>query len=508
MATKRYVDRSKIRCFNCDELGYFATECRKPKKVKKDKAYLELEAKYEDLLRKQQGKTYIAEGKSWDDSDNDNYEEVGNYALMALEYGESSSSKIHVPTFTTIDLNESQYKETVEKMSIELFHIHTSMVTAIEEVRSEIEVVLREKIENSEVKLKSFRNASQLVGQYHDKNKPCANISIGLDYDALNSNKKVEGDKGKAIVSEDVSAMLKKQEIADEDKEKKCTETTPPSKTKKKPMVDQTPKKPIMEVKTANTNKKKKNRNRKIGINKSNNFAFVADAPRKQCQKCGSVNHLTHLCKKVVSNPIVGACKYNEANADDLYSFCDKFDCIPCNIKVMTSCYKLRVYLKEVNFDSSVKKENEHQSMNSILSGSSNSTSTKSINNKKVPNTTWVAKHTNPHCVQGKVKKVIWIIDSGCSRHMTDVALVADLEVNLLSVSQFTDRGFNVLFDKGECLIISKKTGETTLKGAMEESLFVADLDSVNEDEICCFYTKASEEQSKMWHKKALSPEL
>ncbi|KAL8105339.1 hypothetical protein AgCh_029215 [Apium graveolens] len=46
------VDISKIRCFNCDELGHFATECRKPKKVKKDKANLELEAKYEALLKK------------------------------------------------------------------------------------------------------------------------------------------------------------------------------------------------------------------------------------------------------------------------------------------------------------------------------------------------------------------------------------------------------------------------------------------------------------------------
>ncbi|KAL8134785.1 hypothetical protein AgCh_009701 [Apium graveolens] len=119
--------------------------------------------------------------------------------------------------------------------------------------------------------------------------------------------------------------------------------------------------------------------------------------------------------------------------------------------------------------------------------------------------------------IKGKMKKVIWIIDSGCSRYMTgdmallsqfeemadplvtfgdnnkgftmgygkliskniviqDVALISGLEVNLLSVSQFTDRGFNVKFDKGECLIISKKTNEVSLKGA-------------------------SEEQRKLWHK-------
>lgn len=31
------VDKSKIRYFNCNELSHFATECKSPKKVKKDK---------------------------------------------------------------------------------------------------------------------------------------------------------------------------------------------------------------------------------------------------------------------------------------------------------------------------------------------------------------------------------------------------------------------------------------------------------------------------------------
>ncbi|KAL8135176.1 hypothetical protein AgCh_010006 [Apium graveolens] len=63
-----------------------------------------------------------------------------------------------------------------------------------------------------------------------------------------------------------------------------------------------------------------------------------------------------------------------------------------------------------------------------------------------------------------------------------DVALVAGLEVNLLSVIQFADRGFKVIFDKEECIFISKKTNEVVLKGARKGSLFVADLDSTNED--------------------------
>ncbi|KAL8154616.1 hypothetical protein AgCh_000104 [Apium graveolens] len=44
-----------------------------------------------------------------------------------------------------------------------------------------------------------------------------------------------------------------------------------------------------------------------------------------------------------------------------------------------------------------------------------------------------------------------------------DVALIAGLEVNLLSVSQFADKGFKVLFNKEECTFINKKTGKVAL---------------------------------------------
>ncbi|KAL8124283.1 hypothetical protein AgCh_012074 [Apium graveolens] len=275
--------RFKIRCFNCDELDHFATECRKPKKS---------------------GKAYIVEGKSWDDTDvDDEDEEVGNYALMDFEHGEASNSKSKVPTLTTIYLNASQYKETMEKISVEIFHIHTSLLAATEEVSrltkaneklesekqkmdlllvelesikqeneylknklkcsNEILVVLREKIEKNEVKLKSFRNASEL---------------------------KDIGGKGKATENEDVPALLKKvdspmfkaceidfseeeliikQEIADEDNGKKNAETTSTSKYEKKPMVNQDCKTPVKEMKTGDARKKNKIRNGKIGIKKA-----------------------------------------------------------------------------------------------------------------------------------------------------------------------------------------------------------------------------------------------
>ncbi|KAL8091056.1 hypothetical protein AgCh_040236 [Apium graveolens] len=129
-----------------------------------------------------------------------------------------------------------------------MFHIHTSLVETTEEVSRLSKANENLEIEKQDLELQLVE-LETLVGQYHGKNKPCSNIPIGLDYDTLNNNRKVEGDKGIATVSDDVPAMLRK------DNEKKCTEITPTSKAEKKPMVDQTPKKPIKEIKTENAGK-------------------------------------------------------------------------------------------------------------------------------------------------------------------------------------------------------------------------------------------------------------
>ena len=85
-------------------------------------------------------------------------------------------------------------------------------------------------------------------------------------------------------------------------------------------------------------NKNKANRNGKVGINKSNNYAYVKNATRKISLNCGSSNHHTHKCKKPNNE------NKNEFNLghqipllEKDYPFYDNFDCMPCKMNVIAS---------------------------------------------------------------------------------------------------------------------------------------------------------------------------
>ena len=76
------------------------------------------------------------------------------------------------------------------------------------------------------------------------------------------------------------------------------------------------------------------------------------------------------------------------------------------------------------------------------------------------------------------------------------------LKHNLLSVNQFTDKGYEVIFKTEQCDIINKKDKKLALQGVRKGNLFVADLFSASKGEVRCFYNKASTEDNWLWHKR------
>ena len=51
------------------------------------------------------------------------------------------------------------------------------------------------------------------------------------------------------------------------------------------------------------------------------------------------------------------------------------------------------------------------------------------------------------------------------------VSVVQGLQHNLLSISQFCDKGYGVLFDKERCQILHKKNGLLALQGVRKREL-------------------------------------
>ena len=140
-------------------------------------------------------------------------------------------------------------------------------------------------------------------------------------------------------------------------------------------------------------------------------------------------------------------------------------------------------------------------------------------------------------------KKNLWYVDSGCSRHMTgdisllskfeeragpsitfgddskgftkgygliskenviidNVSLVEGLKHNLLSVSQLCDRGHQVWFSDEACVVSNKKNNNVVLQGKRKGNVYIADFNSPNADQITCLFSKASTDESWLWHKK------
>ncbi|GJS66072.1 retrovirus-related pol polyprotein from transposon TNT 1-94 [Tanacetum coccineum] len=225
---------------------------------------------------------------------------------------------------------------------------------------------------------------------------------------------------------------------------------------------------------------------------------------------------------------------------------CNDAMSVSCNSRLYTSCdvNDLFVFVDVSIIKSQVSKmpfrKKPHDSLN---------VHSRSNSNKSLPRTVfrWLPKmQPLAEPVAKWIPKIVqiclWIIDSGCSKHMTgnralltnfvekflgtvrfgnnDFAVIAGygdvvigsmtikkvyyvegLGHNLFSVGQFCDKGFEVAFRKSTCFV-RKEDGVDLLTSDRSSNLYTIALNKIASNSLACLLAKASSSQSWLWHQR------
>ncbi|KAL8110097.1 hypothetical protein AgCh_025993 [Apium graveolens] len=83
-----------------------------------------------------------------------------------------------------------------------------------------------------------------------------------------------------------------------------------------------------------------------------------------------------------------------------------------------------------------------------------------------------------------------------------EVTLVDGLKHNLLSISQLCDKGNSVTFNSEACVVTNKRSNTVVLTGVRKGNVYLADFNSSNAESVTCLLSKASQDESWLWHKK------
>ncbi|GJS67495.1 retrovirus-related pol polyprotein from transposon TNT 1-94 [Tanacetum coccineum] len=109
------------------------------------------------------------------------------------------------------------------------------------------------------------------------------------------------------------------------------------------------------------------------------------------------------------------------------------------------------------------------------------------------------------------VQLILFIVDSGCTKHMTDLNqrnvtiklfyYVEGLNHNLFSVGQFCDADLEVAFRKSTCFVRDLQ-GNDLLTGNRGSDLYTISLQETTSSTPICFMAKASPTQAWLWHRR------
>ena len=102
----------------------------------------------------------------------------------------------------------------------------------------------------------------------------------------------------------------------------------------------------------------------------------------------------------------------------------------------------------------------------------------------------------------GIKSKIIGIgnIGKNNSDLITDIMLVERLTHNLLSISQFCDQGYKVVFEPSRCIIKDSTSDKTILTAKRRDNTYVLYLNGLLDQNVKCLASFVDEKW--MWHKK------
>ena len=205
--------------------------------------------------------------------------------------------------------------------------------------------------------------------------------------------------------------------------------------------------------------------NGKVGVNKKNENVASPTAARKVCNNCNSTGHLTHACKKVKVEQSETSSVPTMPTLNNAHLPCGKVGCMPCAFNIMSAYINLMnassgSFINKEMIDSNkhvraktvsppkVRKDT-HISKPKVTPDKVKTKDMRKVNDPdeyvKValvvthvkiskplgPKQVWVPKQKVIILwLQGneRKKRVVWIIDSGCSSYMTgDRALLSNL---------------------------------------------------------------------------------